>query len=47
MVVEVNTAVNHLVGFQESGRFLAVDALRLEDGEEILCHGIVIRISSP
>ena len=35
MVVKVDIAVNHLVGFREGRRFVAVDTLRFEDGEEI------------
>ena len=47
MVVEVDIAVNHLVGFREGRRFVAVNALCFEDGEEIFRHGVVIRIPLP
>ena len=47
MVVEVNIAVNHLIGFREGSRFTAVNALGFDNGEEILHHGIVIKISPP
>ena len=35
MVVKVDISVDHLVGFREGGRFVAVNALGFEDGEEI------------
>ena len=35
MVVKEDISVNHLVGFREGGRFVAVKALGFEDGEEI------------
>ena len=44
MVVKVDIAVNHLVGFREGRRFVAVDTLRFEDGEEIFRHSVVIRV---
>ena len=47
MVVDVNIAVNHLIGFREGSRFTAVNALGFDKGEEILRHGVVIRISPP
>ena len=46
MVVKVDIAVNHLVGFREGRRFVAVDTLRFEDRKEIFCHCIVIRVST-
>lgn len=45
MVIKMNIAVDHLVGFREGSRFVAVNALRFEDGEEIFRHGVVIWIS--
>ena len=45
MVVEVNIAVNPLIGFGKGRRFVAVNALRFKNGEEIFCHGVVIRIA--
>ena len=47
MVVEVDVSVNYLVGLGKGSGFVSVDTLRFEDGEEILRHGIVIRISFP
>ena len=47
MVVEVNKTVNHLIGFREGIQFTAVNALGFEDGEEVFCHSVVIRISPP
>ena len=44
MVVKVDIAVNHLVGFREGRWFVAVDTLRFEDGEEIFRHSVVIRV---
>mgnify|MGYP000112376585 CR=1 FL=1 len=41
MVVKMDIAVNHLVGFQDGSRFMAVNALRFEDGEEIFRHGVL------
>ena len=40
MVIKMNIAVDHLVGFREGSRFVAVNALRFEDGEEIFRHGV-------
>lgn len=42
MVVKMDIAANHLVGFREGSRFVAVNTLRFEDGEEIFRHGVVI-----
>ena len=42
MVVKVDVTVNHLVGFREGRRFVAVDTLRFEDRKEIFCHCVVI-----
>lgn len=47
MVVEVDVAVNHLIGLGKGSGFVSVDALCFEDREEVLRHGIVIRISFP
>ena len=47
MVVKEDISVDHLVGFREGGRFVAVNALGFEDGEEIFCHGVVIWVSFP
>ena len=44
MVVKVDIAVNHLVGFREGSRFVAVNTLGFEDGEEIFRHSVVIRV---
>ena len=41
----MDIAVDYLVGLREGGRFVTVDTLRFEDGEEIFRHGIVIRVS--
>ena len=45
MVVEVDIAVNHLVGFRESSWFVAVNALCFKDGKEIFRHCVVIWVS--
>ena len=45
MVVKVDIAVKHLVGFGKGCRFMAVNALRFKDGKEIFRHGVVIWIS--
>ena len=47
MIVKVDIAVNHLIGFRKGSRFMAVNALGFEDGEEIFRHGVVIRIPLP
>ena len=47
VIVEVDVSVNHLVGFREGSWFVAVNALCLENGEEIFRHGVVVRISFP
>ena len=47
MVVEVDIAVNPLVGFRESRRFAAANALRFKNGEEIFRHGIIIWVAFP
>lgn len=46
VVVKVDVTFNHLVGFREGRWFVAVDALCFENGEEIFCHCIVIRVST-
>ena len=46
MVVEVDIAVNHFVGFGKSSRLVAVDTFRFENRKEIFCHRIVIRVSA-
>ena len=45
MVVEVDIAVDHFVCFRKSSRFVSVDTLSLEDGEEIFRHGVVIWVT--
>ena len=47
MVVKVDISVNHLVGFREGSRFVTVNALDFEDGEEIFGHCIVIWVPFP
>ncbi len=47
MVVEINEIVNQLSGLLKSLDFLAVDALCLENGEEIFCQRVVIAVSTP
>ena len=44
MVIEVNVSVNQIVGFLEGLWLVSVDTLCFQDGEEIFCHCIVIRI---
>ena len=46
MVVKVDIAVNHLVGFREGRRFVAVDKPRFWGGEEIFRPSVVIRGST-
>ena len=45
-VVEKDIAVDHVVGFTKRGRFVPVDAFRLENREEIFSHGIVIAVAT-
>ena len=45
VVVKMDIAVNHFICFGEGSRLVAVDALCFENGEEIFCHCIVIRVS--
>ena len=47
VIVKMDVTVNHLIGFREGCRFVAVNTLRFENREEIFRHGIVIRISFP
>ena len=47
MIVKVDIAVNHLIGFIKGSRFMVVNALGFEDGEEIFGHGVVIWVSFP
>ena len=42
MVVKMDIAANHLVGFREGSRFVAVNTLRFGGGEENFRHGVVI-----
>ena len=44
VVVKVEAAVNHFIGFGKCSRFMAVDAFCFENGEEIFRHRVVIRI---
>ena len=44
MVVKVDIAVDHLIGFGKGRRFVTVNALRFEDREEIFRHCIIIWI---
>ncbi len=44
MVVEIDELVNHISGLLEGSYLLPVDALRLEDGKEILRHGVIIAV---
>ena len=46
VVVEVDIAVNHGVGFAQRGRFVAVDAFGFENGEEVFRHDIVVGITA-
>ena len=39
----MDAAVNHLVHFQESSRFVAADAFCFEDEKEIFRHCVVVR----
>lgn len=47
VIIEVNIPVNQFIRFLDRPWFVAVDALRFQNREEIFCHGIVIRISFP
>ena len=42
MVVEVDIPVDHFIGLGKSGRFVAVNTLCFQDGEEIFGHGVVV-----
>ena len=45
MVVEVDITVNQFICFRKSSRFMSVNTLCFKDGEEVFCHGIVIRVT--
>ena len=45
MVVEVDVSVNHIIRFFECLWLVPVDTLCFQNGEEILCHSIVIWVS--
>ena len=47
VVIKVNIPVDQFVCFLERLWLVAVDALCFQNREEIICHGIVIRISFP
>ena len=47
MVVEVNEVVNEFIGLPESFGLVPVNALRLEDGEKVFSHGVVVAIPAP
>ena len=45
MIIEVDVSVYQIIGFTECLRSVPVDTLCFQNGEEIFCHGIVIRIA--
>ena len=47
MVVEVDEVVNAFIGLPEGFRLVPVNALCLEDGEEVFSHSIVIAVPAP
>ena len=47
MIIEVNVPVDQVVRVTDRLRFVPVDTLRFQNGEEILCHCVVIRITFP
>ena len=47
MVAEVDEAVNHDIGLLEGSWPVAVDTFCLENGEEVLCHGVDITAAPP
>ena len=45
MVVEVNVSIDQIIRFPESLWLVSVDTLCFQDGEEIFCHCVVIRVT--
>ena len=46
MIIEVDVVVDQSSCFLKSGSLMSVNALSLEDGEEVFCQSIIIRIST-
>ena len=46
VIVEMDVIINQYSGFVKGGWMMPVDAFCLKNREEILCHSIVIAISS-
>ena len=46
MIEELDVSVNQHIGFAEIVRFMSVNAFDFEDGEEVFCHCVIIRIAS-
>ena len=44
VAIKLDITVNHLIGFGECIRFVAVDALRFENREKIFCHCVIMWI---
>ena len=44
MVVEMDVAVNHILGFGKGRGFVSVDALSFENREKVFGHGIVMAV---
>ena len=45
MVVEMKVSVNQIIRFLECLRFVSVDALRFQNGKEMFCHCVVIKVT--
>ena len=47
MVVEIDEAIDHVIGLLIGSGLVAVNAFRLENGEEVFCHSVVITVAPP
>ncbi len=47
MVIEMNLAINHILGLLEGGRRMTVDVLRFQNAKEIFGQSIVVRVPTP
>ena len=45
MIVEMDVSINQRIGLVEGVGFVPVNAFGFEDGEEIFCHCVIIRIA--
>lgn len=47
MVVKVDEAGKHVVGFLKGSGLVSIDAFRFENGEEILCYSVAVTATPP